>query len=73
MRPGHFCPGNTNKVRTPCPMLPGFNEAGAFLPRKRRAKELAWTRIASFNEAGAFLPRKHARGGKDGEGTDGLQ
>ena len=34
MRPGHFCPGNDAAAAGKDAQRPGFNEAGAFLPRK---------------------------------------
>ena len=41
---------------------PGFNEAGAFMPRKvPTARRIAQFLIAGFNEAGAFMPRKAGR------------
>ena len=35
MRPGHFCPGNATAQRERGRAQDRFNEAGAFLPRKR--------------------------------------
>ena len=61
MRPEHFCPGNpTYKQIAGDPKI-GFNEAGAFLPRKRHENERPGDLDVRFNEAGAFLPRKQAR------------
>ena len=36
MRPGHFCPGNDLIFGEGADAAAGFNEAGAFLPRKLR-------------------------------------
>ena len=36
MRPGHFCPGNDGAADRAAADNLRFNEAGAFLPRKRR-------------------------------------
>ena len=38
MRPGHFCPGNPARGEAQPRRCYGFNEAGAFLPRKRRGR-----------------------------------
>ena len=41
------------------PPAAGFNEAGAFMPRKATGERLRQAnRRMSFNEAGAFMPRK---------------
>ena len=40
----------------------GFNEAGAFLPRKPPGTVSSHAPAAGFNEAGAFLPRKRLVG-----------
>ena len=59
MRPGDFSPGNVegkHRMRS----LSGFNEAGGFLPRKRRGARSSPRATSRFNEAGGFLPRKPA-------------
>ena len=73
MRPGHFCPGNRYTGGMGGVAWSGFNEAGAFLPRKpgdfcshHRLKE-------GFNEAGAFLPRKRRYASGIRSSSPGLQ
>ena len=58
MKPEHFCSGNLRVGRLRNDQLQGFNEAGAFLLRKR--VRFAWSALlgTGFNEAGAFLLRK---------------
>ena len=50
-------------------MTVGFNEAGAFLPRKLRRDDEDGGRRRGFNEAGAFLPRKRLRIAASGDGA----
>ncbi len=59
MRPGRFHPGNHCPTGHPGTASIGFNEAGAFPPRKSlpEYREQLFAE-ASFNEAGAFPPRK---------------
>ena len=58
MKPEHFCSGNAIRHLARLAHQGPFNEAGAFLLRKRcRADDRRATRD-SFNEAGAFLLRK---------------
>ena len=62
MRPGDFSPGNVALMIEPGPAgTSRFNEAGGFLPRKRRI-DCSAVRAGSrsFNEAGGFLPRKRS-------------
>ena len=58
MRPGHFCPGNPSWCSLAIGARSSFNEAGAFLPRKRDGVQPGTASRRGFNEAGAFLPRK---------------
>ena len=39
MRPGDFSPGNLQGLLRSWGRLPGFNEAGGFLPRKLMARQ----------------------------------
>ena len=48
--------------------MPGFNEAGAFMPRKVRGGGKPPGGRKSFNEAGAFMPRKGCQRGTGGTG-----
>ena len=63
MRPGRFRPGRDASDRTSCCRAPAcFNEARAFPPGKRLAKDgPSSTTMASFNEARAFPPGKSRR------------
>ena len=60
MRPGDFSPGNAaSRLAYVTKAIARFNEAGGFLPRKRRrAYGMRVRHRSSFNEAGGFLPRK---------------
>ena len=59
MRPEDFSPGNGARDHTAVERIPGFNEAGGFLPRKlERTLARRDGRRERFNEAGGFLPRK---------------
>jgi len=59
MRPGHRCPGNPWGSAPGPSWRPGFNEAGASMPRKsNHLLYAARCGIVGFNEAGASMPRK---------------
>ena len=58
MRPGRFHPGNRGYMPELLVRIGGFNEAGAFPPRKSATVDLSPTPTRCFNEAGAFPPRK---------------
>ena len=58
MKPEHFCSGNTSQASPKKPSHSRFNEAGAFLLRKRCTRPGWPPAILCFNEAGAFLLRK---------------
>ena len=59
MRPGRFHPGNRDNRRIITGACSGFNEAGAFPPRKSQHGHIfGASRQNRFNEAGAFPPRK---------------
>ena len=57
MRPGQFCPGCRAAAARGRRRPPGFNEAGAILPRMRQWRPARATALRRFNEAGAILPR----------------
>ena len=62
MRPGRFHPGNARPGSpTSASSASGFNEAGAFPPRKWAMAFSAPLVGLGFNEAGAFPPRKSPR------------
>ena len=64
MRPEDFSPGNVKSTRqVRLATHSGFNEAGGFLPRKRRHRRTVAFRSYRFNEAGGFLPRKQLADG----------
>ena len=58
MRPGLLCPGRRALLAACPPASVGFNEAGAFMPRKGPRVTTSTTASMGFNEAGAFMPRK---------------
>ena len=61
MRPGLLCPGRLDRQFHPGATAVGFNEAGAFMPRKAIFNNSFTVLLCSFNEAGAFMPRKAHR------------
>ena len=61
MRPGQLCPGRDDQRLVARQIAPGFNEAGAVMPRKGRLRSGSTPTWNGFNEAGAVMPRK---GGK---------
>ena len=58
MKPEHFCSGNCATWLNARDWNDSFNEAGAFLLRKRNGAWRPPTGCFRFNEAGAFLLRK---------------
>ena len=68
MRPGLLCPGKRSPLAHRGPAQPGFNEAGAVMPRKGDVTEGYAADWTGFNEAGAVMPRKdcgHAAGASE--------
>ena len=57
MRPGDFSPGNSTKRRS-CPIWRRccFNEAGGFLPRKRRRMQVVGIVLGASMRPGDFSP-----------------
>ena len=59
MRPEDFSPGGNDNMPIPIAILPSFNEAGGFLPRRSpHPGDGCPSRRSGFNEAGGFLPRR---------------
>ena len=67
MKPEHFCSGNFGHLNAARIDRRSFNEAGAFLLRKRVVAMTECAPSSCFNEAGAFLLRKHAQAGRCGK------
>ena len=56
MRPGHFCPGNSGVRGSSGRPVRRFNEAGAFLPRKRSLNLLLVAPRSASMRPGHFCP-----------------
>ena len=74
MRPGQSCPG----VGSPTSRIadggaPGFNEAGAIMPRSGVPVILVFWENQRFNEAGAIMPRSGRPPGEESRRTGLLQ